>query len=57
MVVMVDHIHWLASQDSPEVQQLALDLGNPHNQEARMEVETEAGHPIKYRLEVIIFPQ
>ena len=57
MVVMVDHIHWLASQDSPEVQQLALDLGNPHNQEVQMEVEMEAGHPIKYRSEVIIFHQ
>ena len=57
MVVMVDHTHWLVSQDSPEVQQLALDLGNPHNQEARMEVEMEVGHPIKYRSEVIIFPQ
>ena len=57
MVVMVDRIHWLVSQDSLEVQQLVSGLGNPHNQEARMEVEMEAGHPIKYRSEVIIFPQ
>ena len=57
MVVMVDHTHWLVSQDSLEVQQLALDLGNPHNQEVQMEVEMEAGHPIKYRSEVIIFHQ